>query len=164
MTLEEVAATNEAQLAFHFVNAYTVPDLNHMFIAEDTHQMDLCPSNFPEASQNGCLSSQANLAGYKSCFWSELLGKISRLMTGLRYDHLQKFWFFGAGVAGFAAIVLQTLGNVEYDVRPETKEQVDESLEAILISRGADEVKVKNMRWMYALRNFCEAEKNLYRR
>ncbi len=94
------------------------------------------------AQKMDALSSQANLAGYKSVILgADHLGKIfPMLMTAAGTIKPSKVLIFGAGVAGLQAIATaKRLGAVVEvsDIRPETKEQV-ESLGGKFIEVKAD--------------------------
>lgn len=94
------------------------------------------------AQKMDALSSQANLAGYKSVILgANHLGKIfPMLMTAAGTIKPSKVLIFGAGVAGLQAIATaKRLGAVVEvsDIRPETKEQV-ESLGGKFIEVKAD--------------------------
>ncbi len=104
--------------------------------------MDAIP-RISRAQKMDALSSQANLAGYKSVLLcSNALGKIFPMMTTAAGTiRPAKVLIFGAGVAGLQAIATaKRLGAVVEvsDIRPETKEQVA-SLGAKFIEVPADE-------------------------
>lgn len=95
------------------------------------------------AQKMDALSSQANLAGYKSVLMAaNTLGKIfPLLMTAAGTIKPSRVVIFGAGVAGLQAIATaKRLGAIVEvtDIRPETKEQV-ESLGGKFISMKGDE-------------------------
>lgn len=104
--------------------------------------MDAIP-RISRAQKMDALSSQANLAGYKSVLLcANALGKIFPMMTTAAGTiRPAKVLIFGAGVAGLQAIATaKRLGAVVEvsDIRPETKEQVA-SLGAKFIEVPADE-------------------------
>jgi NAD(P) transhydrogenase subunit alpha len=103
--------------------------------------MDAVP-RISRAQKMDALSSQANLAGYKSVILAaDTLGKILPMMTTAAGTiKPAKVVIFGAGVAGLQAIATaKRLGAVVEvsDIRPDTKEQV-ESLGGKFIEVPAD--------------------------
>src|SRR3546814_797963 len=109
--------------------------------------MDALP-RISRSQKMDALSSQANLAGYKSVIMAaDALGKIFPLMmTAAGTITPPKVLIFGAGVAGLQAIATaKRLGAVVEgsDVRPETKEQVESLGCRFLVVEGADEVKTE---------------------
>jgi NAD(P) transhydrogenase subunit alpha len=149
MTSEEVAGANEGAACISFLYAYTVPELINAFIAKKitSISMDAVP-RISRAQKMDALSSQANLAGYKSVILgANYLGKIfPLLMTASGTITPAKVLIFGAGVAGLQAIATaKRLGAIVEvsDVRPETKEQVESLGGRFLIVEGAEEVKVE---------------------
>jgi NAD(P) transhydrogenase subunit alpha len=104
--------------------------------------MDAIP-RISRAQKMDVLSSQANLAGYKSVIiGAAALGKIfPLLMTAAGTIKPSKVVIMGAGVAGLQAIATaKRLGAIVEvsDIRPETKEQV-QSLGGKFIEMKADE-------------------------
>lgn len=100
------------------------------------------------AQKMDVLSSQANLAGYKSVIMgSNALGKIfPLLMTAAGTITPAKVLIFGAGVAGLQAIATaKRLGAVVEvtDVRAETKEQVESLGGKFLEVKGVEGAKVE---------------------
>ncbi len=149
MTSEEVAGANEGAACISFLYAYTVPELINAFIAKKitSISMDAVP-RISRAQKMDALSSQANLAGYKSVILgANYLGKIfPLLMIASGTITPAKVLIFGAGVAGLQAIATaKRLGAIVEvsDVRPETKEQVESLGGRFLIVEGAEEVKVE---------------------
>jgi NAD(P) transhydrogenase subunit alpha len=109
--------------------------------------MDAVP-RISRAQKMDALSSQANLAGYKSVLLgANYLGKIfPLLMTASGTITPAKVLIFGAGVAGLQAIATaKRLGAIVEvsDVRPETKEQVESLGGRFLSVEGAEAVKVE---------------------
>jgi NAD(P) transhydrogenase subunit alpha len=103
--------------------------------------MDAVP-RISRAQKMDALSSQANLAGYKSVILAaDTLGKILPMMTTAAGTiKPAKVVIFGAGVAGLQAIATaKRLGAIVEvsDIRPDTKEQV-ESLGGKFIEVAAD--------------------------
>merc|ERR1711862_442397 len=105
-----------------------------------TLSIDLIP-RISRAQSMDVLSSQSNLAGYKSVICAaETFGKsIPMMMTAAGTIPPAKVLILGAGVAGLQAIATaKRLGAVvfAFDVRPDVKEQVE--------SLGANFVEVEN--------------------
>ncbi|SEL13949.1 Re/Si-specific NAD(P)(+) transhydrogenase subunit alpha [Parapedobacter koreensis] len=130
-TFEELEALREESVTISFLYAYTVPDLvNHCLRRRiSAFAMDAVP-RISRAQKMDALSSQANLAGYKTVILgANALGKIFPLMmTAAGTITPAKVLIFGAGVAGLQAVATaKRLGAVVEvtDVRPETKEQVE---------------------------------------
>lgn len=130
-TLAEVAYLAPNSTLISFLYAYTIPEvldaLNQKNIT--AFAMDAVP-RISRAQKMDALSSQANLAGYKTVLLgANALGKIFPLMmTAAGTITPAKVLIFGAGVAGLQAIATaKRLGAVVEvtDVRPETKEQVE---------------------------------------
>lgn len=149
MTLEEVAAAKEGSACISFLYAYTHPELVQAFLQKNITaiSMDAVP-RISRAQKMDALSSQANLAGYKSVILgANYLGKIFPLMmTASGTITPAKVLIFGAGVAGLQAIATaKRLGAIVEvtDVRPETKEQVESLGGRFLIVEGAEKVKVE---------------------
>jgi H+-translocating NAD(P) transhydrogenase subunit alpha len=149
MTSEEVAGANEGAACISFLYAYTVPELINAFLEKKITaiSMDAVP-RISRAQKMDALSSQANLAGYKSVILgANYLGKIfPLLMTASGTITPAKVLIFGAGVAGLQAIATaKRLGAIVEvtDVRPETKEQVESLGGRFLTVEGAGEVKVE---------------------
>lgn len=149
LTLDEVAGVNEGAACISFLYAYTVPELINAFLAKKITaiSMDAVP-RISRAQKMDALSSQANLAGYKSVILgANYLGKIfPLLMTASGTITPAKVLIFGAGVAGLQAIATaKRLGAIVEvtDVRPETKEQVESLGGRFLTVEGAEAVKVE---------------------
>jgi H+-translocating NAD(P) transhydrogenase subunit alpha len=130
-TTDEVALMSEESIVISFLYAYTIPDvINAMNKKKITSfSMDAVP-RISRAQKMDALSSQANLAGYKTVILgANALGKIFPLMmTAAGTITPAKVLIFGAGVAGLQAVATaKRLGAVVEvtDVRPETKEQVE---------------------------------------
>jgi NAD(P) transhydrogenase subunit alpha len=109
--------------------------------------MDAVP-RISRAQKMDALSSQSNLAGYKTVLLAaNALGKIfPMLMTAAGTVKPAKVVIMGAGVAGLQAIATaKRLGAIVEvsDIRPETKEQV-QSLGGIFIElKGDDSMKTE---------------------
>jgi len=107
------------------------PELVEAFTAAEisAFAMDAIP-RISRAQKMDALSSQSNLAGYKTVILgANALGKIfPMLMTAAGTVKPANVMIMGAGVAGLQAIATaKRLGAVVYvsDIRPETKEQVE---------------------------------------
>lgn len=148
-TLEEIAQMKDGTACISFMYAYQHPEiieaLNKKSIS--SFSMDAVP-RISRAQKMDALSSQANLAGYKSVILgANYLGKIFPLMmTASGTITPSKVLIFGAGVAGLQAIATaKRLGAIVEvsDVRPETKEQVESLGGRFLTVEGAEEVKIE---------------------
>lgn len=109
--------------------------------------MDAIP-RISRAQKMDALSSQANLAGYKSVLMAaNTIGKILPMMTTAAGTIRPcKVVIFGAGVAGLQAIATaKRLGAVVEvsDIRPETKEQVQSLGGKFIEVKGDDSVKME---------------------
>src|SRR5690606_13195783 len=148
-TIEEAELMKAGAISISLLYAYTQKDLLEVFKAKQisAFAMDAVP-RISRAQKMDALSSQANLAGYKSVIMAaDSLGKIFPLMmTAAGTITPAKVLIFGAGVAGLQAIATaKRLGAVVEvsDVRPETKEQVESLGGRFLVVEGADEVKIE---------------------
>jgi len=148
-TLEEANQMKNGAVSISLLYAYTQPELLEVFKSKQitAFAMDAVP-RISRAQKMDALSSQANLAGYKSVIMAaDTLGKIFPLMmTAAGTITPAKVLIFGAGVAGLQAIATaKRLGAIVEvsDVRPETKEQVESLGGRFLIVEGADEVKTE---------------------
>ncbi len=140
---------NPETICISFLYAYTQPELLEAFKKQKIHSfaMDAVP-RISRAQKMDALSSQANLAGYKTVLLgANALTKIFPLMmTAAGTITPAKVLIFGAGVAGLQAIATaKRLGAVVEvsDVRPETKEQVESLGGRFLTVEGAEEVKTE---------------------
>ncbi|MCO5248131.1 MAG: Re/Si-specific NAD(P)(+) transhydrogenase subunit alpha [Chitinophagales bacterium] len=129
--VDEIQMLKEGSVVISFLYAYTVPDIvDALNVKKVTaFAMDAVP-RISRAQKMDALSSQANLAGYKSVIMAaDALGKIFPLMmTAAGTITPARVVIFGAGVAGLQAVATaKRLGAVVEvtDVRPETKEQVE---------------------------------------
>jgi NAD(P) transhydrogenase subunit alpha len=109
--------------------------------------MDAIP-RISRAQKMDALSSQANLAGYKSVLMgANALGKIfPLLMTAAGTVKPSRVVIFGAGVAGLQAIATaKRLGAVVEvtDIRPETKEQVESLGGKFIQVKGDESIKIE---------------------
>ena len=148
-TLDEVSQMKEKSACISLMYAYNHPEIldemNKKSIS--SFSMDAVP-RISRAQKMDALSSQANLAGYKSVILgSNHLGKIFPLMmTASGTITPAKVLIFGAGVAGLQAIATaKRLGAIVEvsDVRPEPKEQVESLGGRFLTVEGAETVKVE---------------------
>lgn len=148
-TLEEIAQMKQGSACISFMYAYQHPEiieaLNKKSIS--SFSMDAVP-RISRAQKMDALSSQANLAGYKSVILgANYLGKIFPLMmTASGTITPSKVLIFGAGVAGLQAIATaKRLGAIVEvsDVRPETKEQVESLGGRFLSVEGVEAVKME---------------------
>jgi NAD(P) transhydrogenase subunit alpha len=109
--------------------------------------MDAIP-RISRAQKMDALSSQANLAGYKSVIMAaDTIGKIFPMMTTAAGTiRPSKVVIFGAGVAGLQAIATaKRLGAVVEvsDIRPETKEQVQSLGGKFIEMKGDSSIKIE---------------------
>src|SRR5690554_1082012 len=149
LSLEEAKEMKDGSYCISLLYAYTQPELLDVLNSKKitAFAMDAVP-RISRAQKMDALSSQANLAGYKSVIMAaDSLGKIFPLMmTAAGTITPAKILIFGAGVAGLQAIATaKRLGAVVEvsDVRPETKEQVESLGGRFLVVEGADEVKTE---------------------
>jgi len=148
-TEDEVEILKDGIVTISFLYAYTIPSvllaLNKKKIS--SFSMDAVP-RISRAQKMDALSSQANLAGYKTVILgANALGKIFPLMmTAAGTITPTKVLIFGAGVAGLQAIATaKRLGAIVEvtDVRPETKEQVESLGGRFLTVEGVEGVKIE---------------------
>lgn len=148
-TEEEANLMKHEAVSISFLYAYTRPDLLSVFNARkiSSFAMDAIP-RISRAQKMDALSSQSNLAGYKTVIMgANALGKIFPLMmTAAGTITPARVLVFGAGVAGLQAIATaKRLGAmVEVtDVRAETKEQVESLGGRFLMVEGSEDVKTE---------------------
>jgi NAD(P) transhydrogenase subunit alpha len=148
-SLGEIAQMKQGSACISYMYAYLHPEiieaLNKKSIS--SFSMDAVP-RISRAQKMDALSSQANLAGYKSVILgANYLGKIFPLMmTASGTITPAKVLIFGAGVAGLQAVATaKRLGAIVEvsDVRPETKEQVESLGGRFLTVEGAEAVKIE---------------------
>lgn len=127
---EEISWMKPDSVLISLLFAATNPQIVEAFIKQGVNafSMDAIP-RISRAQKMDVLSSQANLAGYKSVIiGAAALGKIfPLLMTAAGTIKPSKVVIMGAGVAGLQAIATaKRLGAIVEvsDIRPETKEQV----------------------------------------
>jgi NAD(P) transhydrogenase subunit alpha len=128
---DELAALKPGQMVIAFLGPLTRQDLVEQLRRQrvEAFSMDAIPRT-TRAQSMDALSSQSNLAGYKSVIMAaEALGKIFPLMmTAAGTITPARVLILGAGVAGLQAIgTARRLGAVVYgyDVRAVVKEQVE---------------------------------------
>lgn len=146
---DEVRLMKEGSVLISFMYAYNNPELVEACSDRkiSSFAMDAVP-RISRAQKMDALSSQANLAGYKSVILgADSLGKIFPLMmTAAGTITPSRVLIFGAGVAGLQAIATaKRLGAVVEvtDVRPETKEQVESLGGKFLQVQGVEGVKIE---------------------
>lgn len=149
LTVDEIEQMNDSAACISFLYAYTVPEVVAALCKKkiSAFAMDAVP-RISRAQKMDALSSQANLAGYKTVLLAaNALGKIfPMMMTAAGTIRPSRVLIFGAGVAGLQAIATaKRLGSVVEvtDVRPETKEQVESLGGKFLTVEGVEGVKVE---------------------
>lgn len=166
-TLAEIDQMQTGTTCISIMYAYNHPDvldaMNKKSIT--SFSMDAVP-RISRAQKMDSLSSQANLAGYKSVIMgANHLGKIFPLMmTASGTITPSKVLIFGAGVAGLQAIATaKRLGAIVEvsDVRPETKEQVESLGGRFLMVEGAETVKVEGGYAAEVSEEFLKKQKEL---
>ncbi len=144
-TLDEIQAAKKGAVFIGFMNAHA--HLEEAKALRDggmtSFGMELVP-RITRAQSMDALSSQAAVAGYKAALiGANALGQfLPMLTTAAGTIRPAKTLVIGAGVAGLQAIAtLRRLGAIVtgYDVRPETREQV-ESLGARFLDLGVEAV------------------------
>ena len=142
--IEEIKLMKKGSILISFVFAATVPQIIEAAAEQGItiFSMDAIP-RISRAQKMDALSSQSNLAGYKTVILAaDALGKIfPMLMTAAGTIKPARVLIMGAGVAGLQAIATaKRLGAIVEvsDIRPETKEQV-QSLGAYFIEVKGDE-------------------------
>jgi len=140
----EIALMKRGAVLISYMFAQTAPELIEACVKQgiSAFSMDAIP-RISRAQKMDALSSQSNLAGYKTVILAaNALGKIfPMLMTAAGTVKPARVVIMGAGVAGLQAIATaKRLGAIVEvsDIRPETKEQV-ESLGAKFIEVQGDE-------------------------
>lgn len=130
-TKEEITALDPKVTCISLMYAATQPEIIAELVKKgcSAFSVDAIP-RISRAQKMDVLSSQANLAGYKSVIIGAYhLGKIfPLLMTAAGTIKPAKVVIMGAGVAGLQAIATaKRLGAIVEvsDIRPETKEQIE---------------------------------------
>jgi len=146
---DEIALMKKDAVLISFMLAGTNPELVEACIKQgiSAFSMDAIP-RISRAQKMDVLSSQANLAGYKSVIIAaNALGKIfPMLMTAAGTIKPSKVLIMGAGVAGLQAIATaKRLGAVVEvsDIRPETKEQVESLGGKFIEVKGDESIKIE---------------------
>ncbi len=130
-TVDEVDAMREGAILIGFLMPHQHPDMVRRMVARRItgFGIELIP-RISRAQSMDALSSQASVAGYKAAIMgADLLNRFfPMLTTAAGTIRPSKVLVIGAGVAGLQAIATaRRLGAMVegYDVRPETKEQVE---------------------------------------
>jgi NAD(P) transhydrogenase subunit alpha len=149
LTTEEVKAMKKEAVSISLMHAGTNPELVEASAQQgiSAFSADAIP-RISRAQKMDVLSSQANLAGYKSVIIGAYhLGKIfPLLMTAAGTIKPAKVVIMGAGVAGLQAIATaKRLGAIVEvsDIRPETKEQVESLGGKFIEVKGDDSIKIE---------------------
>lgn len=145
----EISQMKKGAVLISFMWAATNPELTEACAGAgiSAFSMDAIP-RISRAQKMDALSSQANLAGYKSVILgANALGKIfPLLMTAAGTIKPARVVIFGAGVAGLQAIATaKRLGAIVEvtDIRPETKEQVESLGGKFIQVKGDDSIKIE---------------------
>ncbi|MFM1744989.1 MAG: hypothetical protein RLZZ630_926 [Bacteroidota bacterium] len=145
----EIAQMKKGAALISFMWAGTSPELVDACVKQgiSAFSVDAIP-RISRAQKMDALSSQANLAGYKSVIMgADSLGKIfPLLMTAAGTIKPAKVVIFGAGVAGLQAIATaKRLGAIVEvtDIRPETKEQVESLGGKFIQVKGDASIKIE---------------------
>ncbi|AFK03523.1 alanine dehydrogenase/PNT domain protein [Emticicia oligotrophica DSM 17448] len=149
LTVEEISHLKKGAVAISFMYAATNQEMVEAAAKQSisAFSVDAIP-RISRAQKMDALSSQANLAGYKSVIIGAYhLGKIfPLLMTAAGTIKPAKIVIMGAGVAGLQAIATaKRLGAVVEvsDIRPETKEQVESLGGKFIEVKGDDSIKIE---------------------
>lgn len=166
-TTSEIEKMKVGSACISYMYAYNQPEMVDALIGKriSSFSMDAVP-RISRAQKMDALSSQANLAGYKSVILSaNYLGKIFPLMmTASGTITPSRVLIFGAGVAGLQAIATaKRLGAIVEvsDVRPETKEQVESLGGRFLTVEGVEAVKVEGGYASEVSAEFLQKQKQL---
>lgn len=145
----EIAKMKKGAVLISFMWAATNPELVAACESAgiSSFSMDAIP-RISRAQKMDALSSQSNLAGYKTVLLgANALGKIFPLMmTAAGTIKPCKVVIMGAGVAGLQAIATaKRLGAIVEvsDIRPETKEQVESLGGKFIEVKGDDSIKTE---------------------
>jgi H+-translocating NAD(P) transhydrogenase subunit alpha len=146
---DEIAMMKPSSILISMMFAGTNPALIDALSKQgvSAFSLDAIP-RISRAQKMDVLSSQANLAGYKSVILaSNALGKIfPMLMTAAGTIKPAKVVIMGAGVAGLQAIATaKRLGAIVEvsDIRPETKEQVQSLGGKFIEVKGDESIKIE---------------------
>ena len=147
LTIDEIKSLKKGAVTLSFMYAATNPEMVEASAKQgiSSFSVDAIP-RISRAQKMDALSSQANLAGYKSVIIGAYhLGKIfPLLMTAAGTIKPAKVVIMGAGVAGLQAIATaKRLGAVVEvsDIRPETKEQIESLGGKFIEVKGDDSIK-----------------------
>ncbi len=140
---DDLKLVNEGQVLISQLFHKSEPELIEAIAAKkvSAFSMDAMP-RISRAQEMDVLSSQSNLAGYKSVILGAFHMKkiLPLMMTAAGTIKPAKVFIYGVGVAGLQAIATaKRLGAIVWatDIRPETREQA-ESLGAKFISVNGD--------------------------
>lgn len=146
---QDIANMKKEGILLSFMYAATHPELVEACCKAgiSAFSVDAVP-RISRAQKMDALSSQANLAGYKSVIMAaDTLGKIFPLMmTAAGTIKPSKVVIMGAGVAGLQAIATaKRLGAIVEvsDIRPETKEQVQSLGGKFIEVKGDASIKIE---------------------
>ncbi|MBK7956644.1 MAG: Re/Si-specific NAD(P)(+) transhydrogenase subunit alpha [Bacteroidetes bacterium] len=149
LTSEEVKMMKKGAVTISLMYAASNPALIEACVSQgiSAFSADAIP-RISRAQKMDVLSSQANLAGYKSVIVGAYhLGKIfPMLMTAAGTIKPAKVVIMGAGVAGLQAIATaKRLGAIVEvsDIRPETKEQVESLGGKFIEVKGDESIKIE---------------------
>ncbi len=145
----EIAMMKADSILLSFLWAATNPELVKALADKGitSFSVDAIP-RISRAQKMDALSSQSNLAGYKTVIMAaDTLGKIFPLMmTAAGTIKPVKIVIMGAGVAGLQAVATaKRLGAIVEvsDIRPETKEQVESLGGKFIELKGDDSIKTE---------------------
>ncbi|MFM2286820.1 MAG: hypothetical protein RLZZ543_2317 [Bacteroidota bacterium] len=145
----DISSMKSGAILISFLFAATAPETVNALSAAgvSAFSMDAVP-RISRAQKMDALSSQSNLAGYKTVLMAaNALGKIfPMLMTAAGTVKPAKVVIMGAGVAGLQAIATaKRLGAIVEvsDIRPETKEQVQSLGGHFIELKGDDSMKTE---------------------
>ena len=145
----EISQMKHGAILISYMLASTNPELVDACVTGgiSAFSVDAIP-RISRAQKMDALSSQANLAGYKSVLMgANALGKIfPLLMTAAGTLKPSRVVIMGAGVAGLQAIATaKRLGAIVEvsDIRPETKEQIESLGGKFIEVKGDDSVKME---------------------
>ncbi len=145
----EIKSMKKDAVLISFMWAATNPALVEAYAQQgiSAFSMDAIP-RISRAQKMDALSSQANIAGYKTVLMgANALGKIfPLLMTAAGTIKPSRVVIMGAGVAGLQAIATaKRLGAIVEvsDIRPETKEQVESLGGKFIVVEGDESVKME---------------------
>jgi NAD(P) transhydrogenase subunit alpha len=146
---QDIGNMKKDSILLSFMYAQTHPELVDACVKAgvSAFSVDAIP-RISRAQKMDALSSQANLAGYKSVIMAaDALGKIFPLMmTAAGTIKPSKVVIMGAGVAGLQAIATaKRLGAIVEvsDIRPETKEQVQSLGGKFIEVKGDASIKIE---------------------